>query len=409
MPLSTPAEKRYRRGTHRTLSPTETIARFGIHARKLGVTRLANVTGLDYLGIPVFMSIRPNSRSLSVSQGKGVDAAAAMASALMETIELAHAENLQRPSQSQSYRQLSARKRATNPVLLPRLKTSRVTKDSKFAWTRGVDLVDGGEIWVPYDLVHTDFSSPRRSQNFFYRSSNGLASGNHILEATCAALYEVIERDATALWERQDKRALARRRLVLESVRDPDCRALLDRLEERGMSLAVWDITTDIGVAAFTCRLKEARENERSNLRAFKGAGCHLSREVAFMRAVTEAAQSRLTYIAGSRDDLYRRYYEETESAPLLAYVHDVWERKLAQRRFNDVPSEAGASFEEDRDLLLRKLLAAGIQQVAMVDLTDERFGIPVVRAIVPDLEFEPAHATVRPGRRARAWSAGPR
>ena len=83
MPLSTPVEKRYRRGTHRTLSPAETLARFGIHARKLGITRLANVTGLDYLGIPVFMSIRPNSRSLSVSQGKGIDEDAAMASALM--------------------------------------------------------------------------------------------------------------------------------------------------------------------------------------------------------------------------------------------------------------------------------------------------------------------------------------
>lgn len=408
--MSPPAttKKQYRRGTHRTRSPAETIAGFGAHARELGITRIANVTGLDYLGIPVFMSIRPNSQSLAVSQGKGIDEAAAKASALMESIELAHAERVPRPARKASYVHVSGRARAVNPALLPRLKTGSVTKDSTFAWVRGTDLMDGQEIWVPYDVVHTNFTSQaKRGQTVFYCSSNGLASGNHLIEATCAALYEVIERDATALWELKDKRAQAKRRLVPESVRDPDCRSLLDQLEECGMSVAVWDVTTDIGVAAFSCRLKEAPSNERSNLRAFCGAGCHLSREVAFIRAVTEAAQSRLTYIAGSRDDLYRRYYEKQASSPLFAHVHDAWERQLAGTRFNDVPSAAGSSFEADRDLLLEKLRAVGIRQVAVVDLTDERFGIPVVRVIAPGLECEPAHSPVRPGARARAHSVG--
>jgi ribosomal protein S12 methylthiotransferase accessory factor len=333
-----------------------------------------------------------------------------MASALMETIELAHAENVARPSRKQSYREMSAHARAADPALLPRLTSRSRAAESRVAWTRGTDLFDDEEIWVPYDLVHTDFSSPaRRRQNLFYCSSNGLASGNHLLEATCAALYEVIERDATAIWEMRDRGARAERRLVLKSVRDPDCRALLDRLEERGMAVAVWDVTTDLGVPTFSCRLKEAPGNERSDFRAFWGAGCHLSREVAFIRAVTEAAQSRLTYIAGSRDDLYRRYYERKESTPLIADVHDVWERKLARTRFNDMPSEAGSSFEHDRDLMLKKLRAAGIGQVAVVDLTDDRFEIPVVRVIVPGLEYDPERTQVRPSPRARAASASTR
>ena len=48
----------------------------------MGITRLADVTGLDNIGIPVFQAIRPNARSLSVSQGKGVSLEAAQASAL---------------------------------------------------------------------------------------------------------------------------------------------------------------------------------------------------------------------------------------------------------------------------------------------------------------------------------------
>ena len=175
------------------------------------------------------------------------------------------------------------------------------------------------------------------------------------------------------------------------------------------MSVTVWDVTTDIGVAVFSCRLQEAPGNQRSDFRPFWGAGCHLSREVAFIRAVTEAAQSRLTYIAGSRDDLYRKYYQRKKSPSLFSYVHDVWEQKLAKTRFNDVPSEAGPSFEADRDLVLDKLRACGIEQVAVVDLTDERFEIPVVRVIVPGLESEPAYTHVRPGARARSWSVGSR
>ena len=36
-----------------------------------GITRVANVTGLDRIGLPVVLATRPNSRSVAVSQGKG--------------------------------------------------------------------------------------------------------------------------------------------------------------------------------------------------------------------------------------------------------------------------------------------------------------------------------------------------
>lgn len=42
-----------------------------------GITRVADVTGLDTIGVPVVMVVRPNARSLSVSQGKGLSIVAA--------------------------------------------------------------------------------------------------------------------------------------------------------------------------------------------------------------------------------------------------------------------------------------------------------------------------------------------
>src|SRR5690242_2091930 len=89
-----PAEKRFVDGTHRVCTPEETWRRIQPALAAAGVTRVADVTGLDHLGIPVFQAIRPASRNLSVSQGKGLSAAAARVSAAMEALELWHAERL---------------------------------------------------------------------------------------------------------------------------------------------------------------------------------------------------------------------------------------------------------------------------------------------------------------------------
>ena len=63
----------------------------------MGITRLADVTGLDYIGIPVIMACRPNSRALSVAQGKGLDLDAARTSGFMEAAETFHGEHIDLP------------------------------------------------------------------------------------------------------------------------------------------------------------------------------------------------------------------------------------------------------------------------------------------------------------------------
>src|SRR5437879_1103477 len=87
--------KRYHDGTHRVVDPTTTLSRVMPHASRMGITRIAVLTGLDVIGIPVAAAYRPNSRSISVHQGKGSTLAAAKASAVMEAAESFHAENLQ--------------------------------------------------------------------------------------------------------------------------------------------------------------------------------------------------------------------------------------------------------------------------------------------------------------------------
>ena len=51
------AAKAYRDGTHRLVSPRETVERVRPFMASMGITRIANVTGLDCIGIPVVMVV----------------------------------------------------------------------------------------------------------------------------------------------------------------------------------------------------------------------------------------------------------------------------------------------------------------------------------------------------------------
>src|SRR5690349_7195174 len=86
-----------RQGTHRSQNLDQTLNSALRLAPVMGITRIANVTGLDVAGIPVVMVSRPNSRSVTVSQGKGINLDSARASGLMEAAELYHAETMTLP------------------------------------------------------------------------------------------------------------------------------------------------------------------------------------------------------------------------------------------------------------------------------------------------------------------------
>ena len=112
--------KVYRGGTHRSRRPEETLRAFLSHAGRMGITRLANVTGLDNIGIPVYMACRPLSRSIAVSQGKGLTPAEAKISAFMEAAETWHGETITLPLKMASFDELSRDHRVIDVAGLPR-------------------------------------------------------------------------------------------------------------------------------------------------------------------------------------------------------------------------------------------------------------------------------------------------
>lgn len=385
-------------GTHRLCAPEATLARLAPLRARMGITRLADITGLDRIGVPVMMACRPMARSLAISLGKGLDRAAASASALMEAAELYHAEHIELPLKLGSRRDLAARHPMAAVERLARVST-RYHDDLALLWIQGRDLVSGQARWVPLEGVSADFTGPPGpGAGCFDNSSNGLASGNSLTEAICHGLCELIERDAIALWHADPRRAETTG-LDLDSVDDAPCRQVAARITAAGFDLRVWDMTSDIGLAAFFCQITDqAQPRGHGGI----GAGAHPSRAIALMRALTEAVQVRTTYISGARDDLQPWEY----SAEGLARRGWQADRLRAAHRpcraYAAVPDLLTDSFPADLDGLLARLGRVGIGEVIAVDLTREDMGLPVVRMLAPGLEGPDDHPDYRPGPRAQ-------
>jgi YcaO-like protein with predicted kinase domain len=399
--LTPRTRKRYFAGTHRSRSPGETLVANRPFMAKMGITRLANITGLDRIGLPVCVAVRPNSRTLATSQGKGETIAAAKASALMESIEAWHAERVDGPLCYDSYFALRERVPVVDATRLA------VRADAVFHlargtyWIEGYDLIARLPMWVPYETVAVNYVRQLGRTATFLESSNGLASGNKLVEAAIHGLCEVIERDAVTLWEFVPQPKRKPRQINLSTLADPTLRRLVDTLDANGIVLGAWDITSDIGIPTFTCTIIEDPDSpEWRPVPMFSGHGTHLVPEIALSRAIHEAIQSRLTAISGSRDDLFPTDYVKVgnrdDHARVIAAI------RVPRPICPFAPKRPPVSdfFEQDLALVLDRLRAAGIDSVIVTDLTRADTGIPVVKIVVPGLE--PYHTRLyRPGERA--------
>ena len=389
-------------GTTRACSPRETIERVMPLLPVFGITRVANVTGLDTIGIPVVMVTRPNARSVSVSQGKGATLEAAKASGLMEAIEIHHAEHILTPLLLGSFNELRFRETLADVAAMALSTRKDMTATARLLWAQGYDLTSGEPVWVPYEAVHTDFRTPfPEGSGYFLCTSNGLASGNTIEEAICHGLSEVIERDCLALWRLKSKEDRDRCEVDLSTVSDSHCRALLDRYAAAEVPVRAWNLTSEIGVPVFNVWIPTPPSGVPISVTGFDGHGCHPFAHIALSRALSEAAQGRLTMIAGVRDDIDPTYYDERpEDAP--APKPAVETRSAPPPvAYGDISSLPGRSSRALIERMVERLSAIGLDRIIVVDLTRPEFDIPVVRVIVPGLEGNPNARLYRPGRRA--------
>jgi len=371
---------RFSDGLYRSVPASETLLRVSPFLTQMGITRTADITGLDRLGIPTWIAVRPTALLMQVSNGKGISHVASKVGAIMEAVEHWHVENPSGEFRQASLAELEREDQAhvSASVLPDYLPDLQLTDRRIVAWVRGEDMADGAPVWVPASAVY------QTTPMFFQSSTNGLAAGNHLVEATLHALYELIERDAMArltIGGISLPRG-ASRVVDLATLPAGPVATLRDQLEQAGVTLVLIRVESIAPICTFWATLVDpASPFACSSINT--GHGSHLSPTVAAIRAITEAAQSRLTYVHGSREDLSPTSYEFGEVHHRLRVF---FERQRSDLSWVDIDDHSSGDLVRDLATVIEGLRTAGFQRVYRVELTRRPFSIPVVRTLVPGL-----------------------
>ena len=394
-------------GIERTVPAAETIKRVAQAAELLGVTRLADITGLDRIGIPVYSSVVPRSDDiLSVYNGKGVRAIDAQVGALMEAIERQTALRARLALIEGSFSKLSQSRNLLDPNRVNQELAEDYSEQRMYSWVEGVNIVSGGTCWVPAKLAGYLWDDVPHPSCFEVSDSNGLASGNCREEAICHALCELAERDAWTMAELGAHKLPRQRRafaygpdakdglddLELFPCLDLDSNELLARFHSAGLFPVVRDITSVLGVPAIFASV--ADEHIPGFPMAHSGLGAHPDVNVALRRALTELAQSRCVDIQGVREDLLPANAVSDSFAlhtrRISAINRNSWYLGESQKRRKlcEISSRTHNSIEEDMKFLMDRFIACGLDQIIVVDFTPAAAPYSVVRVIVPGIEF---------------------
>lgn len=382
----------------RACSPGETLSRVSPHLGRLGITRVGRQTELDRIGIPVWCAYAPNSRAIVIAQGKGRDDVSAKTSAVMEAIERSVATQPYCSTLMATQNDLTSSGHATDCLNgLLAVGAQPIEAAEQIRWSQARDLVKNAAIFLPFDAIHLDRTqvSPR-----FWISSDGLASGNTWHEAVLHGLLERLERDACVLWNVVDPARRYARRIDPCSIEDNDIREMLEKVFSADFDLSLFDVTSDLAVAAVVALLRP--KGDDGSLRYVDltmGAGASLSPYVAAARAISEAVQSRMTFIAGARDDLVPELFSRrADPAHLLSF------RARYTTHLDELPSTPIGSAQDGLDHLVEALSERGIDRLYAIELAPEWLPASVAKVFAPQLEHPDGNRRTRFG--SRAFSA---
>lgn len=396
----------YIEGTQRVYDEATTLENTKDQIKKIGVTRIADITNLDRLGIPIFSSIRPSAApgAISIYSGKGSTEQRARISAIMESFERCLAErpglnaniagDISAPALVESY--LNARENCTvlDPDAL--ILSQPYNPSSLLEWVGAYDLLNKEEVFVSANAVFHPYDSPGQCQKLFLSNTNGLASGNALEEAILHGLLEVIERDAIST--AQFTRDLGKEIVLTEE--DGYLYELARKFKDAGIDLKIWLVPTDTGIPTIIAATDDVKLKDPALL--VMGAGSHLKPEIAVSRAITEAAQSRVVQIQGAREDTDREGFIRSVGYDRMKRLNWFWFEEGEKISLSEVQDLSKKSPAENIDVILEKLQGLA-DRVLVVNLSREEVAVPVVRVIIPGFEL----FTIDRDRKGRRINAG--
>ena len=376
----------------RICKPIDTLKKAIPIAKQIGVTRWTEITWLDKIGVPVFTSIRPAAvrSSLCVNSGKGFHRIEAEIGCLMESLEFGFAELKYchlKPELKKLKHALPSPK-ILNSILdyCPRYNVE-LNLSVEIPCFQSIDIIEDKAFYVPAELVLIE--NIQNYPSYFGTSSNGLCAGNNKKEAIIHGVLEVIERDIQSFQFVNDTSSF----VPTTSLSGTIPSMLLAKIKSADLNLTIRYVNNRYNLPYFQAFVFQ--DYEKSPYFNNVGYGCHLIKEIALVRAICEAIQSRLVVIQGGRDDLIEKfnYFRKMPEEKFNKYVS-----KLEKKVFNNSSivhyseihdwSEKFNNFDTGLTLILNILTDLGIKRVLTLQLNPPDSSLYVGRVIIPSLEF---------------------
>lgn len=332
-----------------------------------GITRLADVTGLDYLGIPMAAAVRPLSDPARMVAA-GPTLAHAATSAALAVARVWHASSSVPAPLARSAPADFLTSYRIEDLGLPA--DCLVTRSTRLDWVQAQSLADGRQTVVPRDLVWLS-RPPRRPwrPTFLTATTVGLGAGATRDDAILAALCGWAAHDAAA--------ALAHGALmgVLDTRTIPDawCARTVQQVADADGQAVIAALPSRTGMPCWTAIF-------RGGDVITAGIAARPDPVAALAAALCDAAAARLAALAGTGGHV--------NPAHLGLAGWD--EPPLPWRELLPGAEQAGGGVPASVAAVTRLVCAATGAAPLVVDLTADE-GIAVVKVLCPD-----------PARRAR-------
>ncbi|MEZ2576438.1 YcaO-like family protein [Buttiauxella ferragutiae] len=377
----------------RTRSAEDSLILASTIAEEMGVTRVTDITWLDKIGVPVYAGIRPFAAkgSLNVHNGKGMRPNEAKIGAFMESIEFSLAEGMKHQQEIKKYN-IQEIQNSLPPGLFFSSFGAKLgvtfTSDEEIYCVTATDIISGQKGLIPAELVFHPVNLSGQRSLYGGTTTNGLCSGNTKLEAAIHGVCEVLERDVKSFDIINNDSCLVDISTEPESIK-----ALRKKIEDAGLVLALRKTNNEFNLPYFSAFILEP--DNQNPISVADGYGFHPIAEIAATRAITEAAQSRLTHIHGGRDDIVKRifYYQKNQHLDEKIIMDGIRKKilsptKMASFIAADEEQYVPESVETLWHYIKEKMALAGFHHCFVYELSPEDFPFSVLRVVIPKAEF---------------------
>ena len=379
-------ELTYFEGTHRVIPPQKTIENNEGKLKTAGITRIADITDLDRIGLPVYTAIRPTAEygGVSIYGGKGISKDHAKASAIMEGFERYSAER-QDSDEVIVKKESELTEDYINPRLLnlPKELEKKDISNFNIEWSKATDLITDKEYLIPSNAVYHPYTHDDNINSLFKSNTNGLASGNVLEEAILHGIFEVIERDAWSIFELTHKNYA---QINLDTIESKTVNENIEKFTSKGINIKLMDFTADIKVPTIAASADDTVTRDAGLLTL--GIGTHLDPEIAILRALTEVAQSRATQINGAREDTVRADFAREAGYERMKRINRFYfKQEEEQINLDSIENKSTTSINKDLEIVKEELVSNDIKHILYHDLTRPELDVDVVRVIIPEME----------------------